>query len=71
VLEIVNRRLLADFATERFLHATIWDPEHEWIELRLRSRVAQRSTLVDLGLEVVGWWTDPAGDFALSRSLRC
>ena len=33
-----------------------------------RARVEQE--FVEVGLELMGWWTDPAGDFALSLSRR-
>lgn len=33
-------------------------------------REGVRSELAAVGLEVIGWWTDPAGDFALSLSRK-
>jgi len=100
VLAVLNRELHADFDLDRFDHRAVWDLGHEWIEMRLRSTVAQRVHVRDLGLEVdftageelrteisakfrpervaaelataglrlEHWWTDPAGDFALSLS---
>jgi L-histidine N-alpha-methyltransferase len=102
VLAVVNRELGADFDLDRFAHVALWDAQHEWIEMRLRSTAAQSVTLAALdltvelaageemrtevsaklrrdgverelgaaGLELVAWWTDPAGDFALSLSRR-
>jgi L-histidine Nalpha-methyltransferase len=98
VLQVLNRELDADFAPERFEHVARWVPEHEWIEMRLRSCDAQtvpvraldldvsfaggeemrteisakfrragvEAELADAGLELAHWWTDPAGDFAVS-----
>jgi len=101
VLRVVNRELSADFEPERYEHLALWDPDNEWIEMRLRSVGEQqvtvqsldlevgfadgeevlteisakfteggvRAELAQAGLEVVGWWTDPAQDYALSLSV--
>ncbi|MDP9069976.1 MAG: L-histidine N(alpha)-methyltransferase [Actinomycetota bacterium] len=101
VLRVLNRELGADFVPDRFEHVARFDPEHEWVEMHLRSTTGQTATVRGLGLEVrfapgeemrteisakfrregveaelaaagfelVRWWTDPAGDFALSLSL--
>ena len=37
VLRVVNRELGADFDVDAFEHVALWDAEHEWIEMRLRS----------------------------------
>ena len=98
VLHVMNRELDADFDLDAFEHVAIFDTEHEWIEMRLRSKRAQtvRVGALELdvpfaageemrtevsakftrprverelraaGLELVEWWTDEAGDFALS-----
>jgi L-histidine N-alpha-methyltransferase len=100
VLAVVNRDLAADFELAQFDHVAVWDAEHEWIEMRLRSRQEQVVRIRALGLQVrferreelrteisakfrragveqelaaaglrlAQWWTDPAGDFALSLS---
>ena len=100
VLAVLNRELAADFDLDTFEHVATWVPEHEWMEMRLRSRRPQqvsvrelemevdlaqgeeirteisakfrKDRLVDelggVGLELVHWWTDPGGDFALSLS---
>jgi L-histidine N-alpha-methyltransferase len=100
VLAVVNRELGADFDLDRFEHVALWDAQHEWMEMRLRSTTAQSVTVAELGLTVdfaageemrtevsaklrragverelgaagldlVAWWTDTAGDFALSLS---
>lgn len=36
VLSVVDRELGADFAPEDFEHVARWNPQHEWIEMRLR-----------------------------------
>jgi L-histidine N-alpha-methyltransferase len=100
VLAVVNGELGADFDLECFEHVALWDGQNEWIEMRLRSTVAQSVTIAALdltvdfaageemrtevsaklrregverelaaaGLDLVAWWTDIAGDFALSLS---
>lgn len=37
VLAVINRQLDADFDLAAFEHVARWDPEQEWIEMRLRS----------------------------------
>ncbi|MGP2441479.1 L-histidine N(alpha)-methyltransferase [Streptomyces sp. JW3] len=100
VLAVINRELDADFDLAAFDHVARWDPDREWIEMRLRSRTAQtvkvqsldlavdfaageelrtevsakfrepgvRAELAAAGLDLVHWWTDPQGRFALSLS---
>jgi L-histidine N-alpha-methyltransferase len=100
VLAVINRELGADFDVEAFEHVAVWDADHEWIEMRLRSTRVQSVTVRDLeltvqfaageemrtevstkfrretvaaeleraGMRLTHWWTDPAGDFALSLS---
>ena len=102
VLHVVNRELGADFEPDRFTHLARFDPDDEWIEMRLVATEAMRVTVADLGLTVAfdagesmrteisakfrrhgveaelgdadltmtRWWTDPAGDFALSLALK-
>ncbi len=101
VLEVLNRKLGADFDTTQFEHVAVWDEAHEWIEMRLRSlrdqvvrvqaldlevrfargeemrteisskfrRARVEDELAAAGLRLTRWWTDPAGDFALSLSV--
>ena len=52
VLHVVNRELDADFDPGRFAHVARFDPDEEWIEMWLRSTVAQQVTVGDLGLTV-------------------
>jgi L-histidine N-alpha-methyltransferase len=100
VLAVLDRELGADFDPDAFEHVALWDAEHEWIEMRLRSRRAQvvhvpaldlevrfdageelrtevsakfrragvERELAAAGLRLTHWWTDEAGDFALSLS---
>jgi L-histidine N-alpha-methyltransferase len=52
VLDVLNRRLGADFARADFEHHALWDIENEWIEMRLRARRSLTVTVPDLDLEV-------------------
>jgi L-histidine N-alpha-methyltransferase len=45
VLRVLNRELEADFDPDDFDHVALFDPEHEWIEMRLRAR-REHTTLV-------------------------
>ena len=61
VLRVVNRALDGDFVPEAFEHVALWDAEHEWIEMRLRSAVPQRVRIARLDLTV---------DFAEGEDIR-
>ncbi|MFJ4895849.1 L-histidine N(alpha)-methyltransferase [Streptomyces sp. NPDC088788] len=61
VLTVINRELHADFDLDAFEHVAFWDADHEWIEMRLRSRTAQTVKIRDLDLAV---------DFAEGEDLR-
>jgi len=61
VLSVVNRELGADFDPGAFEHVALWDPEREWIEMRLRSRQAQTVKIPAVGLAV---------EFAAGEELR-
>jgi L-histidine N-alpha-methyltransferase len=50
VLEVINRELDADFDVEAVEHVAVWDEDAEWIEMRLRTPVAQRVHIGALGL---------------------
>ncbi len=52
VLEVLNRRLGADFARSDFRHVAIWDPAREWIEMRLRATREVTARIDDVGLDV-------------------
>jgi L-histidine Nalpha-methyltransferase len=61
VLHVLNRELDADFPTELFEHVAFFDPDHEWIEMRLRARRACHVRIGAVDLEV---------DFARGEELR-
>lgn len=52
VLAVLNRQLDADFDLDAFEHVALWEPDEEWIEMRLRARTAQtvRVDALDLGV---------------------
>lgn len=52
VLAVLNRELDADFEPAAFEHVAHWDPDEEWIEMRLRSLSAQTVKVPDLDLAV-------------------
>jgi L-histidine N-alpha-methyltransferase len=52
VLAVLNRELDADFVPDRFAHVARWNPEEEWIEMRLRAESAHRVQIGGLGLAV-------------------
>ena len=41
VLAVLNRELDADFELDRFEHVAFWDPDNEWVDIRLRSLAEQ------------------------------
>ncbi|MFC5670227.1 L-histidine N(alpha)-methyltransferase [Streptomyces incanus] len=61
VLTVINRELGADFDPAAFDHVAAWDAEHEWIEMRLRSRDRQTVKIPALNLAV---------DFGAGEELR-
>ncbi|MFD4029391.1 L-histidine N(alpha)-methyltransferase [Streptomyces sp. NPDC058637] len=52
VLTVVDRELGADFQLDDFDHVAVWDPRHEWIEMRLRARRALTVKIRELDLVV-------------------
>jgi L-histidine N-alpha-methyltransferase len=52
VLLVVNRELGGDFDPDAFEHVARWDPDAEWIEMRLRSTAEQKVTVTALDLVV-------------------
>lgn len=52
VLAVVNRELGADFPLDDFAHVALWDPDHEWVEMRLRARRALTVKVRELDLLV-------------------
>ncbi|MCX5065083.1 L-histidine N(alpha)-methyltransferase [Micromonospora lupini] len=51
VLYVINRELGADFDPEAFAHVARWDPDHEWIEMRLRATRPMRVRVLDLTVQ--------------------
>ncbi|MPY98237.1 MAG: L-histidine N(alpha)-methyltransferase [Actinophytocola sp.] len=52
VLRVLNRELGADFVVSAFEHVAVWDPEREWIEMRLRATEDTAVKVPELGLDV-------------------
>jgi L-histidine N-alpha-methyltransferase len=52
VLRVLNRELDANFDPEDFDHVALFDPEHEWIEMRLRARREHTTHVRALDLNV-------------------
>ena len=99
VLHVLAAELGADVDPSAFEHVALWDPEHRWIEMRLRAtrdvvvrvldlqvpfaageelrteisakfgREQVAAELAAAGLALDAWWTDPAGDYALSLAV--
>jgi L-histidine N-alpha-methyltransferase len=61
VLRVMNRELDADFDLDAFAHVARWDPDAEWIEMRLRSLAPQEVHVAALDLDV---------EFAAGEDLR-
>ena len=61
VLAVLNAELGADFDLDAFEHVAVWDADAEWIEMRLRSRMAQTVRLPAIGLVI---------DFADGEEMR-
>lgn len=52
VLRVVARELGADVDPADFEHVALWDPDNEWIEMRLRARTALTVKIRELDLVV-------------------
>jgi L-histidine N-alpha-methyltransferase len=52
VLTIINRELGADFPLHLFEHVAFFDPEHRWIEMRLRARRAMTVSIPAIDLDI-------------------
>ena len=52
VLRVLNRELGATFPLEDFSHVAVWDPGHEWIEMRLRAGRAMQVEVPGVDLVV-------------------
>jgi L-histidine Nalpha-methyltransferase len=61
VLAVLNGELGADFDLDAFEHIAVWDPQREWIEMRLRTAAPQSVQIRGLSLNV---------DFAAGEEMR-
>jgi L-histidine Nalpha-methyltransferase len=61
LLHVLNRELDADFLPERFAHGSAWDPDEQWIEMRLRAGEPMTVRLSAIGMTV---------DFAAGEEMR-
>jgi L-histidine N-alpha-methyltransferase len=52
VLDVLNRRLGGDADRADFAHLARWDPDAEWIEMRLRARRSLQVRFRELDLEI-------------------
>ena len=52
VLAVLNAELGADFDLDAFEHVAVWNADAEWIEMRLRSDLAQTVRLPGIGVTV-------------------
>ena len=52
VLAVLNTELGADFDPDAFDHMAVWDPQANWIEMRLRSVQEQVVQVPGIGLTV-------------------
>ena len=52
ILSVLNTSLGARFDPDAFEHVALWDPDREWIEMRLRSLYSQEVEVPALGLTV-------------------
>jgi L-histidine Nalpha-methyltransferase len=52
VLRVLNRELDADFDLDQFEHVAFYDPQREWIEMRLRARRPQTVRVEAIGLDL-------------------
>lgn len=56
VLSVINARLGADFDLSAFEHVAFFDREHEWIEMRLRSKRSQLVSIPRVGMNA--WFAE-------------
>jgi L-histidine N-alpha-methyltransferase len=52
VLSVLNGELGADFDQDSFEHVVVWDPQAEWIEMRLRSTISQTVHVPEIDLVI-------------------
>jgi L-histidine N-alpha-methyltransferase len=61
VLHVINRELDADFVPDAFEHVAFYNPQHEWVEMRLRASRPCTVLVAGVGLRV---------EFAAGEDLR-
>jgi len=61
MLTMINRELNADFDLDQFEHLADWDATNEWIDIRVRSKIAQTVHVRDLDL---------VADFAAGEEIK-
>ncbi|MDJ0394022.1 L-histidine N(alpha)-methyltransferase [Rhodococcus sp. G-MC3] len=52
VLSVLNDKLGANFDPQKYQHVALWNPDAEWIEMRLRATEDQQVHIADLDLDV-------------------
>jgi L-histidine Nalpha-methyltransferase len=52
ILHVLNTRLRADFEPDAFAHVALWDPDNEWIEMRLEADRDMTVHIAELDLDV-------------------
>lgn len=52
VLLVLNAQLGSTFDPDRFTHVARWDPDHQWIEMRLRAEALQTVRIAELDMTV-------------------
>jgi L-histidine Nalpha-methyltransferase len=52
VLAVLNRELGANFDLDAFEHVAFWDPDNEWVDIRLRSLAEQFIDVTALDMQV-------------------
>lgn len=53
LLHVLNRELGASFVPDQFDHVARWNPQANWIEMRLRSRTEAKVEVADLDMTIV------------------
>jgi L-histidine Nalpha-methyltransferase len=51
LLTVINRELGANFYLDNFQHEAYWNPQQEWIEMRLRTMRAHQVSVADLTID--------------------
>lgn len=67
VLTVLNRELGGEFDLDAFDHRAVYDPDHECVDIRLRSRISQSVPVATLGTEID---FDPGEDIRTELSCK-